>query len=138
VSTCSRSLGITTGGNPAEVKAVYFRCESGSSNGPSPARLLPGDASAADVLAAALSGPTAAEERAGFAAQGWSLKPVPVVVEVVQGVAVVDILGSLPSTLTDDQSGVAFLWANASSATGHTRVSILVEHQPLCLFWEGC
>lgn len=139
LSPCSRAAGISAGLRPWEVKAVYFNCTSGSDSGLSPARLFPDDASAQEILSAALAGPTAADDARGFpGGPGWPDVPVPVEVAVVGDVAIVDFLAPLSSFVTDYQYGNQFLWANAASATGHKKVSLLMLHKPLCLEWQGC
>lgn len=139
LSPCSRASGISAGLRPWEVKAVYFACKSGSDSGLSPARLFPDDASAQEILSAALAGPTAADDARGFpGGPGWPDVPVPVEVAVVGDVAIVDFLAPLSSFVTDYQYGNQFLWASAASATGHKKVSLLMLHKPLCLEWQGC
>ena len=139
LSPCSRAAGITTGVRPWQVKAVYFTCLTGGPSALSPARVFPDSASAQQVLSAALQGPTASQISVGFSGgPGWVAVPVPVEVAVVGDVAIVDFLSPLSSFLTDYAAGNEFLWANAASATGHKKVSLLMLHKPMCLEWQGC
>lgn len=118
---------------------MYFACKSGSDGGLSPARLFPDDASAQEILSAALAGPTAADDARGFpGGPGWrTCRCLSRSRSSVTSRSSTS-LAPLSSAVTDYQYGNQFLWANAASATGHKKVSLLMLHKPLCLEWQGC